>query len=128
MCSGLGCYSNADDVSEFNVTQDADDFPDVNDNPDAFLDFDFSLITLEVNDGNVDYDEVSNVSPNSSDIREASVSSGGRDLFIGRSRQKIKQELASPNGSKIEGIVRSKLEPVFSFSASSVEILPEGNC
>ena len=57
----------------------------------------------------------------------ASVSSGGRDLFIGRSRQKIKQELASPNGSKIEGIVRNKLEPVFSFSASSVEILPEGD-
>ena len=46
------------DVSEFNVTQDADDFPDVNDNPDAVLDFDFPLITLEDNDGYVDNDEV----------------------------------------------------------------------
>ena len=124
----MDATSDADDVPDFNVTHDADDFPVVNDSPDAVLDFNFPLITLEVNDGNVDKDEVSNVSPSSSSSCEASVSSGGRDLFIGRSRQKIKQEPASPNGSKIEGIVRNKLEPVFSFSASSVEILPEGNC
>ena len=49
---------DADDVPEFNVTQEADNVPDVNDNPDAVLDFDFPLITLEDNDDYVDNDEV----------------------------------------------------------------------
>ena len=57
----LDATPDADDVPDFNVTHDADDFPDVNDNPDAVLDFDFPLITLEDSDGNVDNDEVSNV-------------------------------------------------------------------
>ena len=69
----LDATSDANDVPDFNVTHNAalDDFPDVNDNPDAVLDFDFPLITLDV--GNVDNDEVSNVLPSSSDISEASV-------------------------------------------------------
>ena len=71
----LDATSDADDVPDFNVTHNAalDDFLDVNDNCDAVLDFDFPLITLEVNDGNVDNDEVSTVLPSSSDISEASV-------------------------------------------------------
>ena len=72
----LDATPDADYVPEFNVTQDADDFRNLNDNPDAVLDFDFPLITLEDSDGNVDNDEVSNVSPSSNDISEASVSSG----------------------------------------------------
>ena len=80
MCS-LDATPDVDDVPDFNWSHDTD----VNDYPDAVLDFDFPLITLEDSDGNVDNDEVSNVSPSSSDISQASVSRVGRDLFIGRS-------------------------------------------
>ena len=99
----------------------------MNDDPDAVLDFDFLLITLKDDDGNVVNDKVSNVLPSSSDSSEVSVSSGGQDIVIADLDIKIKQKPASPNGSKIEGIAKNRLEPVFPSSASSVEILLDSN-
>ena len=93
---------DADCAPVLDATPDADNVPDVNDNPDAVLDFDFPLITLEDSDGNVDNDEVSNVSPSSSVISEASVSSGGRDLFIGDLDKRLGRSQFLPTGQRLK--------------------------
>ena len=82
---------DVDDVPDFNWSHDTD----VNDYPDAVLDFDFPLITLEDSDGNVDNDEVSNVSPSSNDISEASVSSGETFLLGDLDKRLSRSQLLS---------------------------------
>ena len=73
---------DADIIPDLNVADDADDFPDVYDNPDAVLDINFPLITLEENDGNVVNGEVSNVPPSSNVICEAVFQAMGETFLM----------------------------------------------
>ena len=77
----------------------------MNDNPEAVLDFDFPLITLEDNDGYVDNDEVYNVSPSSSVNSWESVSSGGRDLFIGDLDKRLGRSQCLPTDRRLKELI-----------------------